>query len=292
MRDLRRAEIVASTMLAGSRLDAHDVAALLDNGRAVGNHAFADYVLVRDYADAAHSIADSRRRPPGSREPLLTLEELRALNARAAASSVSRGGTWRRRNVAPQAGIVAPAAWLVAREVDVLLDRFGRGPGDGPTGVWLARFFGRFTRLQPFETANGRTGRLAANLMLQRIDFPPLVFGRRERLRLPAALAAAETSDPLPLAALVAVAILRTCDRLIAGASPAAEPLLPLRDAAGADYGALAKAAQRGRLRTLLRGGRYWTTAGWIAEYRAGAKRPTPPDDSDPRQSPESLRPA
>ena len=49
--------------------------------------------------------------------------------------------------------------------------------------------------------------------------------------------------------------------------------MVALRAAAGDEYPALAKAAQRGRLRTIVRGGRYFTTAGWIAEYRAGSAR-------------------
>ena len=213
-------------------------------------------------------IAGARALPPGDPRPLLSVDELRQLNARATAGLETRGGAWRQANLAPKAGIVAPAAWMVAREVDALVDRFGRGPQSSPVAPWLARFLGRFTRLRPFEAANGRTGRLAANLMLRRLDFPPLVFEQRDRSRFPAAVAAAEASDPGMLATLIAGALLRTCNRLSAAAGPAAETLLPLREAAGDDYVALAKAAQRGRLRTIVRGGRYFTTAAWIAEYR------------------------
>jgi Fic family protein len=269
MRRIRRAEIVASTALAGSQLSAAEVDALIDRGRAQGNRNFADYVLVRAYADAAHWIADARALSPGDPRPLFVLEEVRLLNTRATGGLGLRGGAWRQSNRAPDAGIVAPAAWMVVRETELLVDRFARGPHAEPVARWLARFIGRFARLQPFEGANGRTARLCANLMLRRLDDPPLVFEPRERRRYPAALAAAETSAPEPLAELIARAILKTCNRLDTTAEELREPVLPLREAAGADYPALAKAAQRGRLRTIVRGGRYFTTSSWIAEYRA-----------------------
>jgi hypothetical protein len=268
MRRIRRAEIVASAALAGSELTAAEVDALLDLGRAQGNRDFSDYVLVRAYANGARWVADARALPAGDPRPLIALEEIRQLNALAAAGSDLRGGAWRQANPAPAAGIVAPAAWMVVREMEALVDRFARGPQVEPTARWLARFIGRFARLRPFEGANGRTGRLAANLMLRRLDFPPLVVEQRDRGRYPAALAAAATNVPDPLAELIAHAILRACNRLSTAADGPREPVLALREAAGADYPALAKAAQRGRLRTIVRGGRYFTTKGWIAEYR------------------------
>jgi len=53
-------------------------------------------------------------------------------------------------------------------------------------------------------------------------------------------------------------------------ASEADGALEPLRRIARSDYTALAKAAQRGRLRSVVRSGRYFTTPEWIAEYRSG----------------------
>ncbi len=278
MRRVRRAEIHGSTALAGSHLSAAEVDALLDRERAEGNHPFDDYVLVRAYAEAAGMAVEARSYPIGDARPLLELEELRQLNARAAAGSGLRGGAWRQGNLVPAAGIVAPAAWLVAREVTALLDRFGRGPGDSPIALWLARFYGRFARLQPFEGANGRTARLAANLMLRRLDVVPVVFERRDRARFPAALAGAASTDPGTLAAIVANAIVRTCNGVSAAATIAGSTVAPLRAVAGDDDAALAKAAQRGRLRTIVRGGRYYTTVEWIAEYQLRRpSRPVPP---------------
>jgi hypothetical protein len=269
MRLVRRAEIFASMALAGSRLSAPEVDALVDAGRAQGNHLFDDYARVRAYAQAARWVADARAYPADDPRPRLTVDELRQLHARATLGSTVRGGAWRQANLPPNGGIVAPAAWLVARETTTLVDRFGRGPQHEAVALWLARFIGRFARLRPFEAANGRTGRLAANLLLRRLDYPPLVFERPDRRRYALALAAAETNDPQLLAMLIASAIVRTCNRLSAagGAPTESDTPRPLRVVAGERYTALAKAAQRGRLRTILRGGRYYTTDAWVAEY-------------------------
>jgi hypothetical protein len=174
---------------------------------------------------------------------------------------------------------------MVVRETERLVDRFARGPQAEPVARWLARFIGRFARLQPFEGANGRTARLAANLLLRRLDYPPLVFDQRERRRYPAALAAAETNTPEPLAELIARAILKACNRL-ATAEELREPVLPLREAAGTDYPALAKAAQRGRLRTIVRGGRYFTTSTWISEYRTAHRTVATRSSASPARPP------
>jgi len=266
---LWRAEVVGSTTLAGSSLGAGELDSLLDHGIARGDHPLAQYLMVRAYADAARWVADQRIMPPGDPRPLLTVEELRHLHGRVVAGTALHGGAWRLGNPAPRAGIVPPAAWLVPREIDAAIDQLGRGPHDTRVATWIARFMGRIGRIRPFEGGNGRTARLAANLMLRRLDFTPIVFERAERARYIAAIATAEAGDYAPLAGLIAGAVIRSCNRLRAAARSASDPLAPLRELAGDAYATLAKAAQRGTLRTVTRGGRYFTTRDWIEQYRA-----------------------
>jgi Fic family protein len=270
---LWRAEVVASTALAGSALDLSEVDSLLDHGLARGDHPLAQYLMVRAYADAARWVADQRIIPLGDPQPLLTVEDLRLLHARVAAGSTLHPGAWRQSNPAPRAGIVPPAAWLVPREVDAAIDHLGRGPYEMRIANWIARFMGRIGRIRPFEGGNGRTARLAANLMLRRIDFQPIVFERAERARYVAAIAAAESGEPEQLADLIVDAVMRSCNRLRAAARASTDPLAPLRELAGDSYAMLAKAAQRGTLRTVTRGGRYFTTRDWIGNYRLTHQR-------------------
>jgi Fic family protein len=266
---LWRAEIVGSSIIAGSSLTPGEIDALIDRGIAQGDHPLEHYLLVRAYAGAARWVADQRVIAPGDSRPLLSVEELRQLHVRAAAGSPLHAGAWRLGNPAPRSQIVPPAAWLVPREVDAAIDRLGHGPLGQPIALWIARFIARIGRIRPFEGANGRTSRLAANLMLRRLNLQAVAFERTERARYGDALAAAESGEPTLLADLIARAVNRSCNRLRAAARAASDPLAPLRELAGDAYATLAKAAQRGTLQTVTRGGRYFTTRDWIENYRA-----------------------
>jgi len=268
-RRIWRAEIVGSIRLAGASLDAAAVDALLDRGIAAGDHPFDDYVLTRAYAAANRWVALQPRHEPGSPAPLITVEELRRLNALARPGQ--GGGAWRTRTLPVRAGIVAPAAWMVPREIEACIDRAGRGPGDLPIALWLARTLARIARIAPFADANGRTSRLAIDLLARRLDLPPPVIEPNRANRYRSALAAAEANAPAALARLISRSLVAGIDRLRAVAE-ATDALAPLRTLAGDRYTALAKAAQRGRLQSVRRGGRYYTTREWIARYAGFAK--------------------
>jgi hypothetical protein len=62
--------------------------------------------------------------------------------------------------------------------------------------------------------------------------------------------------------------------RLVAAAEPDGELRSLASFAAGSRRAALYKAAQRGRLRSVRRGGTLYTSAAWIAEYEARAASP------------------
>jgi hypothetical protein len=133
----------------------------------------------------------------------------------------------------------------------------------------VADLLARFARIRPFTAANGRVGRLVTSLVLRRLDAPPFVIPRDRAADYVKAIVAGEGGDLTRLTALVTDALGESCRRMIAAGGD--DPLVPLRTAAGDDYAALIKAAQRGRLRTVTRARRIYTTAGWIDAYRAGS---------------------
>ena len=141
----------------------------------------------------------------------------------------------------------------------------GREPDD--VGAWLATFLGRFARIRPFASANGRAGRLAAALLLRRHRRRSAGHPARARRRLPPRIDRGGKRRTARTGALIADALLQSCLRLLAAAGD--EPLEPLRALAGSNYAALIKAARRGRLATVVRDGRVYTTAAWIADYRS-----------------------
>jgi hypothetical protein len=272
---LRRDEIDGSLAIAGTPLSRAEVSALTQRGLAIGGHALDAYLVARSLADAAAWVAAQRPYGRGDPRPLLTVDEIRRLHALAAAGQpAARPGMWRLAVAPPQHQVVSPAPWLVPFQTAALVDRFRLRPRAGALASWTADLLARFARIRPFSGANGRTGRLVAALVLRRLDAPPMPVARDDARAYIAAIVAAESGATAELAAIVERALTESCYRLIAAGGD--DPLVPLRALAGDDYPALIKAAQRGRLRTVTRARRIYTTAGWVAAYRAA--RVTRPD--------------
>jgi Fic family protein len=269
---LRRDELDGSLAISGTPLSRPEVNALLDRGIAAGEHSLESYLAVRDLAAGATWVAEQRPPAGDDPRPLITVEDVRRLHAFATAGQpLLRPGVWRLGVVPAAGGVVSPPPWLVAKETGALVDRLRRRPATAEVPAVLAAFLGRFARIRPFAGANGRTGRLAAALILRRLDFPPLAIGRRRAAAYHRAVLAAQSGSPAALAAFVDQTLLESCRRLIAAAG--GERLEPLRALAGTRYAALIKAAKRGRLATIERDGRIYSTAAWVAEYRAATGR-------------------
>ncbi|HEY0798632.1 MAG TPA: Fic family protein [Candidatus Baltobacteraceae bacterium] len=264
-------EIEASTRLAGSALRKRELHALIEQGRALGDHRYDDYVLAAGYADAAGYVAAQAPLTERKIRPYLRIEEIVDVHLRATRGvSDLTARRWRRRTLpAFPNGVVPPPPWQVPGEIRAFVDRVAVGPpGQTPPILWVASALERFTRLQPFDGANGRVGRLVINLLLRRLGLPPFIVpanGAAYR----DALQRADADGPWTLAAVIAKSVGDGMARL-RGAVEDEQPLQSLRAIApAAELTALYKAAQRGRLRTLRRGGELLTTQAWLRAYRA-----------------------
>ncbi|MBD5654457.1 MAG: Fic family protein, partial [Candidatus Eremiobacteraeota bacterium] len=123
-------------------------------------------------------------------------------------------------------------------------------------------------------TANGRVGRLVANLLLRRLGLPLLVISARDAATYLTALRRADARDPWPLATMFAKSVLAGLMRLRAAQLNEGE-LVPLAQLVAPDERpALYKAAQRGRLHAVRRGGTLLSTQAWVDEYRASSPGP------------------
>lgn len=264
---LRRDELDGSLVLAGNILTRLQLNALIDRGIAGGEHRLEHYIAARDLANAAAWVAEQRPLAASDPRPLITVEDIRRLHAFAAAGQPKlQPGAWRLGVDAPARDIVSLPPWMIAKEVGTLVDRFSHRPPPNELGTWLAAFLGRFARIRPFASANGRAGRLAVALLLRRLDAVPLAIPRARAPAYRRALLAAESGEPQALAGVIEEALLQGCRRLLAAGGD--EPLEPLRTLAGPNYAALIKAVKRGRLGAIVRDGRVFTTAAWIADYR------------------------
>ncbi len=276
-----------STAIEGNTLVLKQVEQLLERGRAVGNKELREYMEVRGYADAANWVYGQALNPGAwSSGELLSLTELRHIHRLAlapawdvaphpGAGDSERPGSFREHDIQPFPGGMRPPPWpdvpaLVTDWIDQL-----QGLSLEPHGIepeTLANVHARFEQIHPFLDGNGRAGRLALNLLLVRLGYPPAIIYKGERQRYLAALGRADQGDHGPLAELLSRAILDNLHKFVVPAVAGSSRLVPLPALASEriSANALRVAATRGRLQASKASDCTWrSTRAWVDEYLA-----------------------
>ncbi len=269
--DIWHLEAHHSTALEGNTLALREVAALLHSGRAVGAKPLKEYLEVKGYADAARWVYGQALEPDEwSDGALISLNELRRIHHMAMtpvwdlapppeAQPAEAPGNFRRHDIHPfDAGMTPPpwpsvpaatADWVgEVASVGRLVLAGERLPS--PLPEVFARLHDQFEQAHPFLDGNGRAGRLALNLILVRLGYPPVIIFKAQRTAYLSALQKSDTGDHGPLGELVARAMLDNLNRFIVPNLAGPARLVPLTALANADFtvAALRQAAQRGRL--------------------------------------------
>jgi len=269
--DIWHLEAHHSTALEGNTLVLREVEALLEGGRAVGAKPLKEYLEVKGYADAARWVYGQALEPDDwSDGELITLTELRRIHHMALApvwevsphpdaTPAESPGHFRRHDIRPfGAGMTPPplpdvpayaADWVsAAAEIGRKVQQ-GQQLG-APLPEVLAGLHNQLERAHPFLDGNGRAGRLALNLMLVRLGYPPVVIFKKQREAYLSALQKSDAGDHGPLGELIARAMLDNLNRFIVPNVAGPARLVPLTALAGEDFtvAALRQAAQRGRL--------------------------------------------
>ncbi len=282
-----------STAIEGNTLVLKQVEALLSEGRAVGSKELREYMEVKGYADAADWVygrgGDGTDWSSGQ---LLSLTELRHIHSLAMgpvwdvaphpqATDREAPGALREHDIEPFPGGMQPPAWP---DVPVLLQGWVAGLGElsGADALQLperlAAIHADFERIHPFLDGNGRTGRLALNLLLVRLGYPPAIIYKGERRRYLNALRRADQGDSGPLGEFIARAILDNLYKFIVPAVAGPARLVPLpalaTETLSAD--ALRVAAIRGRLNAAKAADGTWRSSRvWVDEYEASRYKRT-----------------
>jgi Fic family protein len=203
---------------------------------------------VTGYAKAAQWVYSQALEPDAwSSDKLISLNELRRIHHTAmtavwevapheAAGADEGPGNWRRRDIRPcPGGMTPPPGNEVPARITTWVDEVNATGAQlraaaafpEPLPEQLARLHNLFERVHPFFDGNGRAGRLALNLMLVRLSYPPVIIFKKQRDAYLTALGKADSDDFGSLGELIARAMLDNINRFIVPtfAGPASGPV-------------------------------------------------------------------
>lgn len=298
--DIWHLEAHHSTALEGNTLVLREVRELLDHGRAVGAKPLREYVEVRGYADAAEWVYAHALQPGDwTTGDLISLTEIREIHYRMMtpvwqvdphpeATGAESPGSFRQHDIHAFSGGMTPPTWpLVPSELATWISEAKTLalPSQEPVAERMARIHNAFERVHPFIDGNGRTGRLALNLMLVRLGYPPVVILKKDRSRYLQAMQAADRGEHGALGEIIARAMIENLHRFILPnvAGPARlVPIAALSDGT-ISIAALRQAAQRGRLDAEKRADGNWhSTRHAVERYKRSRGSHRPGAETDP----------
>jgi Fic family protein len=291
--DIWHLEAHHSTALEGNTLVLREVAVLLDQRRAVGAKPLKEYMEVEGYSDAARWVYGQALDPDDwSDGGLINLNEVRRIHHMAMtpvwavaphpdATAAESPGSFRQHEIAQFDGGMTPPPWpevpalladWVAEVVAVGNTVASSTELDVPLPEELARLHHRFECIHPFIDGNGRAGRLALNLVLVRLGYPPVVIFKKQRDAYLRALQRADEDDHGALGEIIARAMLDNLNRFVVPNVAGPARLVPLVALADDQFSvpALRQAAQRGRLDAVQGADGIWRSSrNAVNEYAA-----------------------
>ena len=259
-----------STAIEGNTLVLREVKALLDEGRSVGGKALKEYLEVEGYGGAARWIYSQANSKKYESPQAITITEVRHIHELLVKNVWSiyphpnalpgeKAGSFRQHNIQSFTGGMTPPPWTdVAPQMSDWIKAavfFASIVGskkipqeDVP--FYIAQLHSRFERIHPFLDGNGITGRLAVNLLLVRLGFPPAIVLKQHRISYLRALEKSDSGNHLPLAEMIARSVIHNINRFVVPAIAGPVKLVPIRALESRDisYAALRQAATRGKL--------------------------------------------
>ena len=292
-KDIWHLEAHHSTALEGNTLVLREVEALLDTGRAVGSKPLKEYMEVKGYGDAASWVYREALGAGGrTGAGLISVTDVRHIHHLAMspvwevaphpeATDAELPGSFREHDIHPFEGGMTPPAWpLVGSMMESWADKASGitarvSAGEPPAEV-AAALHNEFERIHPFIDGNGRTGRLALNMILVRIGYPPVVILKAQRPAYLRAMQIADRGDMGPLGEILARGMIDNLNRFILPNVAGPAKLVPIAALVDSDLSlvALRTAARRGRLDAHQSSDGQWlSTRKAVEEYKKSRRQ-------------------
>jgi len=265
-----------STSIEGNTLTLNETRVVLQDGMTVKGKSMREHVEVANHHDAISYLEGlvSSDAPLRAREVLdlhelvmLKLEKLYAGRFRNAGVRITGA------NFSP------PNAQKVSDMIDELVDYVNQNE-QGLSPIILATIFHhRFVWIHPFFDGNGRTVRLAMNLMLMRKGYPPAIILKNDRNKYYAALNKdrASNGSHAKLLLLMMQAVERSLDIYLSMYPDGVEyrPISNIVEESQVPYGQeyVSLLARQGKIDAYKEGRNWFTTEDAIVEYMANRQR-------------------
>jgi Fic family protein len=285
-----------STAIEGNTLVLREVKTLLEQNRSVGGKELKDYLEVEGYGRASLWVYSQARQPDFEHNPdeMITLTEIRNIHERLVSTVWAvaphpgalpdeTAGGFRKHDIMPFPGGMTPPSFT---EIPMLMRGFVDSANaackdiiagsvsveDAP--MKLAELHCKFERIHPFLDGNGRTGRLVLNLLLVRLGYPPAIILKQRRAAYIKALSKADHGDIMPLAEIIARAVIDNVNRFIMPAVAGPDEFVPLKalETKELSYAMLRQAATRGRLDATIRTDGMWYSTNHAVEKYLNSK--------------------
>ncbi len=169
-----------------------------------------------------------------------------------------------------------------ARKVSDLLDQLIAFTNDNPLGlndiILATVFHHRLVWIHPFFDGNGRTVRLAMNLLLMRAGFPPAIILKNDRKKYYEALNQANNGSYHKLCVLMTQALERSLNiymNALPGYNYEYEPIVRIVEEPEVPYGQeyVSLLARQGKIDAYKEGNVWYTTREAVQEYVYNRKR-------------------
>jgi Fic family protein len=263
-----------SNALDGNTLTLQETHLVLETGVAIGGRSLREHLEILTHRDAIYYVESL----VASDEPVTPFHIRQIHNLVLTRLHDSNAGEYRKLPAyASGLGFELPDTWQVPR----LMSDWGEwlaGPATRLEPIVRAAIAHQgLMAIHPFLEGNGRTARLAMNLLLMRDGYPPIIIQRINHGQYYRALTRAQEGDEKPLVNFLGRAAERSLTRYLEACSPNVAPpsakdeWIPLRKAArGTPYSQdyLSLLARTGRLEAIKKGRNWYTTRRAVAAYQ------------------------